>query len=406
MFGDAAERLGVTLMFASDRCDQLEDPWYDQAIPIRFHQEQLAADAIARAAQDAPIDGILAVGDRPTVIAAVVAERLGLPGNALLAAHNARDKRLTREALREAGLPVPRFVTVPRTRHIGLANLSLRAPLVIKPAALSGSRGVIRANDAREFDAALVRVQELLASKDVRAMQDPATDEILIEEFIPGREYALEGLLTNGKLHPLAIFDKPEPLDGPFFEETIYVTPSGEPDGMRQAIISGVAAAAGALGLRHGPIHAECRVNVKGVFVLEVAARPIGGLCAKALQFIGPRGQRASLEDLLLRHALGDAVHDWHREDVASGVMMIPIPYGGIYRRVNGIDAAATVKGISGIHITAKPDQQLVPLPEGASYLGFVFAKAPGRASVVRALHEAHDHLEFVIDRKVPIVAS
>ena len=233
-----------------------------------------------------PIDGVLAVGDRPTVIAARVAQALGLPGHPPEASAAARNKQLTRERLRDAGLPVPWFFRpVPVTADPDALASSLTFPCVIKPLALSGSRGVMRADDPASFREAFLRLRALLQSPDIRAERNEAHETVLVEGFIPGREFALEGLLHHGALHVLAIFDKPDPLDGPFFEETIYVTPSSWPEAGQRAIVDAVARAAEALGLRHGPIHAECRVNDGGVFVLEVAARPIGGLCARALRF-------------------------------------------------------------------------------------------------------------------------
>jgi len=232
----------------------------------------------------------------------------------------------------------------------------------------------------------------------------------VIEGFVAGREYALEGILERGHLHPLALFDKPDPLDGPFFEETIYVTPSLAPDAMQWDIVDAVARAAAAIGLTHGPVHAECRVNERGVFVLEVAARPIGGLCAGALRF-QKQGSKAggdpiSLEELLLRHALGETPDDWQRETPASGVMMIPIPQRGIYRGVEGVEDAGAVGGIDSVRMTAKADQRLVPLPEGSSYLGFIFAHGATADAVEASLRAAHACLRFVIDPEVPMVQS
>jgi hypothetical protein len=404
MFGEAAARLGVTLLFATDRCDRLDDPWWDSAIPIRFHQDDASVRAILRATAHDPPAGILAVGDRATVIAALTARALGLPGHSPDAAAAARDKHLTRERLRAARLPVPAFVTT--TRHADAARLAptLPYPVVVKPVVLSGSRGVIRADTPADFVAAHARVSALLQAADVRAMHDPAADVIQVERFIAGREYALEGLLHHGRLHTLAIFDKPDPLDGPFFEETLYITPSRADDRTQAAIEQAVTAAIAAIGLHHGPVHAECRVNEKGVFVLEVAARPIGGLCAKALRFEHGSGARISLEELLLRHALGEAPDGWIRERAASGVMMIPIPRAGVYRRTDNLEQAGQVSGVTGIEITAKPDQQLLPLPEGASYLGFIFAEGDTPQQVEEALRAAHARLSFTVDRPVPIL--
>ena len=416
-FGDAAARLGVELVFATDRCHLLEDPWQDHAVPIRFYDEDASVAAILESAAARPIDGLLVVGDRPTVIGARVAERLGLPWHPPAGASAARHKQLTRERLRDAGLPVPWWFPVALNAQLStlreasaLSPELLSYPCVVKPVALSGSRGVIRADDPATFAAALERLRALMRQPEVRAERNEAHAMALVEGFIHGREYALEGLMHHGALHVLAIFDKPDPLDGPFFEETIYLTPSSATDEVQRAIVAGVTRAAHALGLRHGPIHAECRVNEEGVFVLEVAARPIGGLCARALRF--PCVQSAvrnpqsaiSLEELLLRHALGEDPAPYQREAIASGVMMIPIPRRGILRRVDGIDQARRVAGVDEIHITAKPDQLLVPLPEGASYLGFIFARAARADAVEQALRDAHARLAFTIDPEFPVL--
>ena len=406
-FGDAASRLGVDLVFATDRCHLIEDPWQDAAIPIRFYDEDASVAAILEAAAARPIDGLLVVGDRPTVIGARVAERLGLPWHPPAGAEAARHKQLTRERLRDAGLPAPWFLPVTLSNPQSPIPNPLSFPCVVKPVALSGSRGVMRADDPAGLAAAFERLRALMQQPEVRAERNDAHAIALVEGFIPGREYALEGLLHHGSLQVLAIFDKPDPLDGPFFEETIYLTPSAATLETQRAIEDGVARAARALGLDHGPIHAECRVPSTGsgraleVFVLEVAARPIGGLCARALRF---GSDLTPLEELLLRHAAGEDPAPYHRETAASGVMMIPIPRRGILRRVDGLDRARAVEGIDEIHITAKPDQLLVPLPEGASYLGFIFARGVRSGLVEQALRAAHGHLVFTIDPEFPVL--
>jgi len=405
-FGEAAERLGVTLVFATDRCHMLEDPWRDGAIAIRFHDEDASVEAIIEAAAVAPIDGLITLGDRPTVIAARVAERLGLAGHLPGAAIVARDKEKTRERLRDAGLHVPWFLPSRIDADVNAVVSALRFPCVIKPVSLSGSRGVMRADDADQFVAAFNRLLALLRLPDIRAERNDAHERVLVEGFIPGRELALEGVLHHGTLYVLALFDKPDPLDGPFFEETIYVTPSTLAARQERDVTEAVAQAAAAIGLRHGPVHAECRVNDQGVFVLEVAARPIGGLCARALRFRHETMAACSLEELLLRHALGESPDGWTREEQASGVMMIPIPARGIYRGVSGVDAARLVAGVDDVTITAKPDQLLVPLPEGASYLGFIFAHGGTSASVTQSLRGAHTRLRFAIEPELRVLQS
>ncbi len=405
MFAAAAERHGIELLYATDRCDQLDDPWRDEAIPVRFHEEWRSADALLKALERRPIDGVLAVGDRPTVLAGHVTRLLGLPGHLPEAAMAARDKRLARKRFTATGLLAPESIAVPLSVDPLSVVARLAFPVVLKPTVLSGSRGVIRADDALSFAAAFDRIRRLLSTPDVRELKDPESDVIQIEEYIPGAEFALEGLLEHGALRTVAIFDKPDPLEGPFFEETIYVTPSRTNAGIQDQIVTAVTRAAQALGLHHGPIHAECRVNSRGVYVLEVAARPIGGLCAKTLRF--ERGaDRIGFEELLLLHAAGRPTAEWQREPLAAAVMMIPIPRGGTFRRVDGVDAAAAVPGIDEIHITAKADQQLLALPEGASYLGFLFGRAPAPEEAEAAVREAHARLRFTIDPLLPILAG
>jgi biotin carboxylase len=405
MFAAAAGRHGVELVYATDRCDQIDDPWGDQAIPVRFHEEWRSVDAVLKALEARPIDGIIAVGDRPTVMAAQLARLLNLPGHPPEAAVAARDKRVARERFRSAGLLVPESFAVPMTVDPLTVLPRLTYPVVLKPTVLSGSRGVIRADDDVSFAAAFDRVRRLLSSSEVKELRDPEADVIQIERYVPGAEYAYEGLLEHGQLRTIAIFDKPDPLEGPFFEETIYVTPSQVNDGIQVQITEAVRRAAQALGLHHGPIHAECRVNSRGPYMLEVAARPIGGLCARTLRFES-RGRRIGFEDLLLLHAAGEPTAEWRREHLASAVMMIPIPRSGTLRRVDGVAAAAAVPYIDEIQITAKPDQQLLALPEGASYLGFIFAHAATARDAEGAVREAHQRLRFTIDPIIPVSAA
>ena len=404
MFGAAAERQGIELVYATDRCDHLDDPWRDNAIPVRFHEEWRSVDGLLKAIETRPIDGVLALGDRPTVMAAQVARALNLPAHPPEAAVAARDKRLAREKFRNAGLLVPHTFAVPMNVD-PLSILSrVEFPVVLKPTVLSGSRGVIRADDAVSFAGAFLRIRRLLESNDVQDLRDPEADIIQIEQYVPGSEFALEGLLDRGDFRSIALFDKPDPLEGPFFEETVYVTPSQVNAVIQSQITLAVTRAAQALGLHHGPVHAELRFNSKGPYVLEVAARPIGGLCAKVLRF-EHRGQSIGLEDLLLLHAAGEPIDQWRREHRASAVMMIPIPRSGVFRGVDGVDAAGAVPYIEEIEITAKRDQRLLALPEGASYLGFIFARAATARDADGALREAHARLRFTIDPLVPIAS-
>ena len=404
-FGEAAAALGVELVFASDRCDHLDDPWRDHAIPVRFHDVDASIARLVAAFPGARPDGIIAVGDRPTILSAYAAAAFGLPGNRPHAAVRSRNKLAAREAFRAAGLLTPAYSRVSLADDPDQLAANQTYPVVVKPLALSGSRGVMRADDRDSFAAAFQRLRRLLQSPDIRLERDDIHNAALIESFIPGREFAVEGVLIDGRFHAFAIFDKPDALDGPFFEETIYVTPSREPSARQLSITQTVAEGARALGLSHGPIHAECRVNELGVYVLEVAARPIGGLCSRALRFVAD-GHLVSLETVLLQHALGESVDLPPREAAASGVMMIPIPARGVLKGVEGVDAARQVDLVEDVQITAKIDGVLTPLPEGRSYLGFMFARGASPARVEQALREAHRRLEVHIDRELPLVES
>ena len=396
-FGDAARALGIELVFATDRCHALEDPWRDGAIAIRFHEEDAAVETVVAAAARRPVHGILAVGDRPVVLAARIAEALGLPGNPPHAARATANKRLAREKLARAGLRVPEFLPSSTRADVLPLAVRLQYPVVLKPVALSGSRGVIRADTPTQLVAAFQRISTLLSRFDIRSQRSGAEGQLLIESFIPGHEYAIEGVVTDGRFTAFAVFDKPDPLDGPFFEESIYVTPPSVSAELVLAILDAVQAAVSALGLRHGPIHAECRVNADGIYVLEVAARPIGGRCAKVLRFGGGGGEPRSLEHVLLQHALGHDVSRESRETEAAAVMMIPIPCRGVFKGVSGEDEARLVPFVEDVQITAKRDQLLEPLPEAGSYLGFIFARAPLPAQVEAAVREAHRRLAFTI---------
>jgi biotin carboxylase len=392
VFAEAAERLGFELVLATDRCHVLDDPWGDHAIALRFEDPQAAAEVLAA---EAHVDGIVAVGDRPAYIAALAAGRMGIPYNSADAVLASRNKFIARGRFRAAGLLVPQFHRVAFKDGPERAAGTAPYPCVLKPLGLSASRGVIRADDPREFAAAFRRIETLLRDPEILRLREEQDRFLQVESFIEGREFALEGILTGGKLRVLAIFDKPDPLDGPYFEETIYVTPSREPPEVQRDIVRTTESAVRALGLTHGPVHAEMRVNRRGVWMLEVAARPIGGLCARVLP---------GLEELILRHAAGQDISDVAMPSDAAGVMMIPIPREGIYVATEGLEQARSTTGIEDVVITAKEGQKLIPLPEGASYLGFIFARASSPDDVERALRVSHACLHFEIAAALPVI--
>ncbi len=391
-FLDAARTLGVDIVCASEKPSTFEAHAPDHLLTVDFADPDAAAARVAELAARRPLNAVVGVDDLTTVAAAAIAERLGLRSNAVAAVAAARDKYQMRQCLAAAGLPIPRFRRIALKDDPLLAARGVAFPCVVKPLALSASRGVIRANNVDQFIAAVRRIGALLQRDDVAAVGDPA-QYLLAEQYIPGVEIALEGLLVGGVLHTLALFDKPDPLEGPFFEETIYVTPSRLPAAVQGAIEQVTARACAALGLVEGPVHAELRVNDTGPWVLEVAARSIGGLCSRTLRF----GTGMTLEEIILRHALGWPIASLVRERRPAGVMMIPIPRAGRLAAVRGVDAAAAVAGIEEVAITAHVGQDLVPLPEGWQYLGFIFARADTPEAVEAALRDAHARLAFQI---------
>ena len=399
-FAEAAETLGVEVIFGTDRCHQLDDPWGDRALALHFESPRQAAEEIARELRANPPDAVLALGDRPTPAAAYVAHSFGIRGNPPDAVEICRNKLRQRETLAKAGLPVPQFFPFAANEDPAQAAARAKFPCVVKPTVLAASQGVIRANNAADFDWAVRIIRGLVESPEIQVQHEPGLDQLLVESYIPGTEVALEGLLENGSLRTLAIFDKPDPLEGPYFEETIYVTPSRLPAGVQTAIEDCAQRSVAALGLVTGPVHAEFRVNDNGPWVLEIAPRPIGGLCSRALRF---GAERISLEELLIRHALDLGGTGVEREKDASGVMMIPVPRSGIFEGVDGIEDAEKVAGVNEIRITARLHDYVAAWPDGSSYLGFIFARAAEPAEVESSLRAAHAKLHFRFAPRLPI---
>jgi biotin carboxylase len=383
----AAAKLGVGLLVASEGRHSLVSE-YAEGIHVDFAEREAAFEALLGAVRRVRVGGVIGTDDATTELAAGLAGRLGLPHNPPAAVRIARRKDLARTRLAEAGLPVPGHRRIDLRRPLAAQIEGVRFPCVVKPLALSASRGVIRADDRGSLLAACARVARIL--QEVR--DDEERNHVLVEDFVAGFEVAVEAMLADGALTLLAVFDKPDSLDGPFFEETYYVTPSRLAPEVQHAIRDRIADACRAYGLREGPVHAECRIDGDRVWVLEVAARTIGGLCGRLLRF----GTGYSLEELVLAHALGEPIlADPQRG--AAGVLMIPVPQAGILRRVEGIGAARRVPFVEDIAIQVREGYELVPWPEGSSYLGFVFARAPTPEQAESALRDAHACINIVV---------
>lgn len=385
----AAGRLGAEVVVASEQAQALAGSMGDRALVLDLDRPEAAAEAVVELAGRLPLDAVVGVDDQGVLVAALAAARLGLPHNPPAAVAATRDKAAMRRALAAAGVPQPDFRVIAPDADAGRLAGEVGLPCVVKPVSLAASRGVIRADTPETARTAAQRARAIL----VEAGRPP-DEPLLVERYVPGEEVAVEALLRGERPEILAIFDKPDPLEGPYFEETLYVTPSRLPAEVQAALAGATARAAAALGLREGPVHAELRIGPgRKPFVLELAARSIGGLCSRSLRF----GTGVSLEELILRHALGLPL-DPVREQAAAGVMMLPIPTAGTLREVRGQDEARAVPGIEGLEVSILPGRPVRPLPEGDRYLGFLFARAKTPEEVEAALREAHSRLEVIVD--------
>ena len=388
-FIKAAKQLNVDVLIASQGEHSIVSD-YVQGLHIDFKNEAQAIATILAEAKKQAFSGIIGTDDVTTELAAHVAEKLSLPHNDPQAVKIAQRKDLARLSLKNSGVKIPEFDLLTTTKSLSEQTIHVDFPAVIKPVALSASRGVIRVNNKVELEQSVERVTTMLAEE--RQIDEAIREILLLEEFIPGKEVAIEAMLHNGELDVLAIFDKPDPLDGPFFEETYYITPTSFSENIQQEIKQTVLASCQAYGLNEGPIHAECRINEKGVWILEVAARTIGGMCGRLLGL----GTGYSLEELVLLYAMGKRVEVKTIES-AAGVLMIPIPKAGILKRVEGLLNAQRIPYINDVTIEVREGYELTPLPEGNSYLGFIFAEAPTVKEAEQALRDAHACLNIVI---------
>jgi biotin carboxylase len=391
-FLEAARRLDVDVVVASETEQTLADAMGDRALVVDLSDPETSAARIASLAARLPLDAVVAVDDQGLLIAALAARDLNLAANDPDAVKKTRNKAAMRTSLGAAppgALHQPAFRIVKPGDDIGVVAGEMGWPVVVKPVSLSASRGVIRADDPAGAEEAAQRVRAILDEDG-----HPGDEPILVEAYVPGEEVAVEALLRGGRLEVLAIFDKPDPLTGPYFEETLYVTPSRLPADLQAEIARSVAAAAEAIGLREGPVHAELRIDADGrPWILELAARTIGGLCARTLRFAAG----VTLEELVLRHTLGLPV-DPRRERIAAGVMMLPIPAAGRLVAVHGQDEARAVPHVTALEISIPVGGQVRPLPEGARYLGFLFARASTPEEVEDSLRAAQAHLEVVVE--------
>jgi len=389
-FVEAAQRQGIQLLVASEGKHSVVST-YASGLHLDFSFPDQALSEIQAIARQTPFTGVIGTDDATTELAAQAAKSLGLPHNPPAAVSIARRKDLSRQRLHAAGVQVPDYQRIELNREINQSSLTVAFPAVLKPLSLSASRGVMRVDDLGQLQQACQRLSAILR-REYKTASD-ISELALLEEFIPGNEVAVEGMLYQGNLQVLAVFDKPDPLDGPFFEESYYITPSRHSRETLDALHETVQSACRAYGLLEGPVHAECRINPQGIWLIEMAARTIGGLCGRLLTL----GTAYQLEDLVLLHAIGQPVQA-HADQQAAGVLMIPIPRNGVFKRVEGLLAAQKVPGIESISLQVAEGHRVTRLPEGESYLGFIFARHDTPAKAEAALREAHACLRLIID--------
>ncbi len=381
-----AEKLNIDVIVISEGKYSLVSA-IASGMHVDFSDPDVSQQIVSRL-EGREIKAVVGTDDRTVVQAAQVSKALKLAHNDPAATRYTRRKDLARACLAESSVNIPAFEVHPLQALIDKATTSLDYPCVIKPLAMSGSRGVIRVNNPDELQQAARRLQGILANA---GGEDIERSSVLLETYIPGLEYAYEGLLNQGQLQTLALFDKPEPMEGPFFEETYYITPSRLDHTTQKKIQQAVQQACEAYGLVNGPVHAEVRIHNGQVWFMEMAARTIGGQCAQLVNYV----TGVELEEIVLRQAAGMALA-LKQTQQAAGVLMIPTTEQGLLRRVEGILQASQLEGIEDIEISIHEGYEIVPLPEGDSYLGFIFAKAATAEQVEKALRQAHAKLKIV----------
>ncbi|MFV2059405.1 MAG: ATP-grasp domain-containing protein [Gammaproteobacteria bacterium] len=391
-FINAARQKGIEVLIASEGKHSVVSA-YSEGLHIKFDEPDLAIKKMLHEASKNPFTAVIGTDDSTTELAAKVSKILGLEHNEPMSVEIAKRKDLARTCLRDADVKIPNFVIINIAQDSVEQISNIKFPVVVKPIGLSGSLGVIRVDDEQALEKTCRRVATIIRQD--KKLSAENYQYLLLEEFIAGDEIAVEGILIDEKFTLLSIFDKPDPLNGPYFEETYYITPSKLTESQQQELIATLQSACDAYGLRHGPIHAECRINEDGIWVIEIAARTIGGLCGRLLQF----GTGLSLEELVLAHAIGESIPTIEQlpHDKASGVLMIPIPKHGILKRVEGLLAAQNIPLIDDVSIQIQEGYEVIPLPDNSSYLGFIFASGSSTQEVEQALRKAHECLNIII---------
>ncbi|MBS1256004.1 MAG: Alanine--anticapsin ligase [Deltaproteobacteria bacterium] len=393
-FMNAADKLDLKILVVTDNSQVFSDQFPDNIITMNFDHWTEKLDEISEWSDRFNLMAVIGVDEESILLAAIFSQYLGIEHNSIESVMRTKNKLLMRFELKKARMNCPWF------RSFSIEKLpddiieEINFPCVIKPTFLSASQGVLRVNNEQEFKEGFQILTDLLSQKKIKKRGGEEANYIMVEEYIPGNEVSIEGIVSQGKLKILAIFDKPEPLEGPTFEETIFVTPTTLSGSMQSSLYETAQQAMETLGIVKGPVHIEVRINSNGNYILECASRSIGGMCSKILEFQGGM----SLEELILRSSLGRNIEKSNLSDTAKGVMMMPIKNSGKLKEMRGVEEAISVDGITDLQITIKPGEMLDPLPKGDRYLGFLFAEGKNQEMVIKDLKNAWSKIEVVTE--------
>jgi biotin carboxylase len=391
---NAADKLDLKILVVTDNSQVFSDQFPDNIITMNFDHWTEKLDEISEWSDRFNLMAVIGVDEESILLAAIFSQYLGIEHNSIESVMRTKNKLLMRFELKKARMNCPWF------RSFSIEKLpddiieEINFPCVIKPTFLSASQGVLRVNNEQEFKEGFQILTDLLSQKKIKKRGGEEANYIMVEEYIPGNEVSIEGIVSQGKLKILAIFDKPEPLEGPTFEETIFVTPTTLSGSMQSSLYETAQQAMETLGIVKGPVHIEVRINSNGNYILECASRSIGGMCSKILEFQGGM----SLEELILRSSLGRNIEKSNLSDTAKGVMMMPIKNSGKLKEMRGVEEAISVDGITDLQITIKPGEMLDPLPKGDRYLGFLFAEGKNQEMVIKDLKNAWSKIEVVTE--------
>ena len=318
---------------------------------------------------------ILPVDHSALKFSAYLVDLLNVKGNNTKSINNAMNKLESRNIFNSISEIKIQNAIVEKIEDIELF-INENGTSVLKPIYGTASKSVIKIESFQENKVAVEKL-----------MQDCSDQDLIIEEFVDGSEYALEGNLINSELNKIVIFDKPINYKEPYFEESIYIAPTGLPDKTQKEIVNLIGKACKKLGLENGPVHVEFKIHNKEIFIIEINPRMIGGLCSRCLSF----GLfKTSLEEIALHAFLNNELKSIDLLSNFVGVLMIPTPISGKFISINK-NELESIPNVSGVEITVSENSNLLEPPFGDKYLGFVFSQGDSKEKVMESLTLALD---------------